>query len=447
MNQRPEKSRFADLLLEMRLIEEGELASAMAEKAQTGQRLAKVLSDRRVIDEDRLTKAVAGHLGLETVSVGHLRIHSQVLAKLPAEVARAYGMLPYAVKRTERTEVLFLIMSDPLDQRALGEALRHSGCQIRVVMASATELDHAIHKHYKQSLEEKLPDIPIVNPAIGEPLIPKAADNFDLDQTVPSFNPMLPPFDRIKSETKKAPSTLQNFDRGPDELENTLASPPLPRLSRSRTASLALEVPVVVEDDRNHPFQPFGFDMRVGLEETGIIPEVNVGRDSFEPPPPELFPSDPNERRSLQASDIPTSPAEVEARWNPSLDDDEDELLEFLQVDMVEESSLQIEEHEVQSVLLTSSVSHAPEIDDLVGDEEEQSWDEPTTSVFSLDGHLPPPLPDESRDNAERLVASLEDGASLNATERVRLVLAIGRLLLKAGIIDRNDLLDELEER
>lgn len=145
---RPARSRFGDLLLEMRLVEEGALAAALAEQRSTGRRLARILSERRILDEDRLAKAVSARLGLETVDLDNIRIHPRVLARLPAEVAIRHGMLPYAVKRTPQTEVLYLVMSDPLDTAALTEAQRRSSCQIRVMLAPASALDQAIHQQY-----------------------------------------------------------------------------------------------------------------------------------------------------------------------------------------------------------------------------------------------------------------------------------------------------------
>ncbi|MBX2812142.1 MAG: hypothetical protein KTR25_10040 [Myxococcales bacterium] len=737
MNERPEKSRFGDLLLEMRLVEEGELASAMAERAQTGRRLEQVLVDRRVIDEDRLTKAVAAQLNLETVSLDGHRTHAQVLARVPPHVARTFGVLPYAIKRTARSEILFLVMSDPLDTVALSEVHRHSGCQVRVMLAGVFALEKAIHNHYGPITSERLVDLsedvipleeadftelpateatssasftdsdatngkaadktspsslPLGRPrTAGKKPIPRgqvvvnARDQSRIDPSasaegLPPFgintaptgssksgaswvaslseNPtedmsgdmrealsvqkapsppvtrrkpktVVGPFPSSSSEASPSPGLLSGGHTEPrlsstdesqtdkearsnlnppkrsssffrdannherrtspephkirdawsaesrlhtvesaeevedvelvepvNNIENaaraelvesfdkaqsvnnvekvdkwaaksilhrvgaawpaSLATPPaLPaspfgrgeaeesdveakrpsssRRARSETpvavvgesdvvgseslqelpalapddsdgiiadrdlrrleeqlaqfSSLALEVPVDLVDDRNHPFQPLqAFDVPVGLEETGIIPEVDLDSTPFEPPPPDSFPADPQARRALSSDDIPKSLKEISVRRSGI---EVIELMEPIQVAPMEDgSSLRIDVDEVRSALLQGGIGGTPpDVDDLVADGE-ASRPEPTTSVYSLDEGQPPSLPEpapvEDRE-AERLVSALEEGASLTAADRAQLVLALGRLMLAAGVVERDALVRELE--
>ncbi|CAN0586370.1 unnamed protein product, partial [Laminaria digitata] len=118
-------------------------------------RLPTILAQRRVLDEERLTKAVAARLGLEAVSVASHKIHERVLALVPHALAKKFGLLPIAIKRTQQAEVLYLVMMDPLNTEALGEVQRITGRQVRVLMASATELDQCIEAQYA-GLEAKL---------------------------------------------------------------------------------------------------------------------------------------------------------------------------------------------------------------------------------------------------------------------------------------------------
>lgn len=155
MNPKPERSRLGELLLDMRLIDEDTLQAALADQRAQGKRLPSVLAQRGVIDEERLTKAVAARLGLEAVSVSSHKIHERVLALIPYAVSKKYGLLPIAIKRTQQAEVLYLIMIDPLNAEALGEVQRITGRQVRVLMCSATELDQAIDTQYK-GLEARL---------------------------------------------------------------------------------------------------------------------------------------------------------------------------------------------------------------------------------------------------------------------------------------------------
>ncbi len=145
---RAERSRLGELLVEMRLVDEAAMNSAMTEHRQSGRRLARILAERRLLDEERLTRAIAARLKLEAVSVAGVRIHERVLGLVPASVALAFGVLPIAVKRTSQAEHVYLVMADPLDAQAIAEVQKTSRRQVRVLVAKASELDQAIASHY-----------------------------------------------------------------------------------------------------------------------------------------------------------------------------------------------------------------------------------------------------------------------------------------------------------
>ena len=166
-----ESSRLGELLVEMRLVDESVMASVLAEQRQSGRRLARILADRRILDEERMTRAVAGKLGLEAVSVEGVRIHDRVLALVPQSIAIGHGVLPIAIKRTNQIEVVYLVMADPLDTIAIGEVQRTTGRQVRVLMAKASEVDAAVSQHYGSVPPSKGPadDLTITPPAESRP--------------------------------------------------------------------------------------------------------------------------------------------------------------------------------------------------------------------------------------------------------------------------------------
>ena len=149
MGARAERSRMGDLLLEMGLLDEATLDAALAEQKLSGRRLPRILGEKRVLDEERLTKAVAAKLGLEVVNVSSLKIHERVLALIPAAIALRYGVLPIAIKRANGAEYLYLVMADPLDADAISEVQRVTGRQVRVLMGTATDVDTAIDAQYR----------------------------------------------------------------------------------------------------------------------------------------------------------------------------------------------------------------------------------------------------------------------------------------------------------
>src|SRR5688572_7583531 len=144
-----ERNQLGELLVEMGLVDRDQLALALTHQKQNGGRLGRILAEKRLVDEDRLAKAVAARLGLEAVNLSSLKIHERVLALIPANIALKYGALPIAIKRTNQAEFVYVVMADPLDSEALSELARVSGREIRVLVATATDLDRALEQHYR----------------------------------------------------------------------------------------------------------------------------------------------------------------------------------------------------------------------------------------------------------------------------------------------------------
>lgn len=441
---RGDRSRFGNLLLEMRLVDEASLDGALAEQRSTGQRLARVLSDRGLVDEERLTKVVASKLGLETLALDAVRIHPRVLARLPAELARSRGVLPYAVKRGEDgAEVMYLAMADPLDTSAILDVQRHTGCKVKILVAGATALDAALQDCYP------IPGVPRRSSSSrGRRPDPREATLLDDPQVglspevtlpeMPSLSNELPPF--MPSTPADRQSTVWDMPSA------EVSARPVPELPLDRPALqaqphgqpfLALEVPVPVEEG-SHPFQgPSPSEVPVGLGETAIIPDVSLRREPFHPPPPpQLEPVSPEARLGFGARDIPGSEAEVLARGTESepdaMSDDIEEIEEIHldpledEVEIVAEAPRDAKAEDVRAALGAAAAPRAP-----TPDPEGQTLDVLTSVVDP---------------EAERLVEALESGASLNAPDRARLVLALGRILLRAGVLPRAELLRELSK-
>jgi hypothetical protein len=225
-----DKSRMGDLLLEMGLLDEQTLQAAVAEQRTSGRRLPRILGEKRVLDEERLTKAVAAKLGLEVVNVSSLKIHERVLALIPAQIAIRYGVLPIAIKRANGAEFLYLVMADPLDTEAIGEVQRVTGRQVRVLMASATEVDTAIDSQYRAIQGKHVPPMPPATPAPPPQPPPGMAASGKQGslQAVKRSEPT-PPKERITNRPLSAAPPARPPDPatgGPTELLRT-TSPPM----------------------------------------------------------------------------------------------------------------------------------------------------------------------------------------------------------------------------
>ncbi len=127
----------------------GLIDQAIAEKAayladERGMSVVDVLEESGMITSDEITRAIAGHYGMEMVSLRDLDIDQEVIDCLPAELARRYGVIPVWKRGNELTVAL----SDPQDLDTI-DSLRYSlPFDVVPVVASAREIKSAIGLFY-----------------------------------------------------------------------------------------------------------------------------------------------------------------------------------------------------------------------------------------------------------------------------------------------------------
>lgn len=451
MSRAPDRRDLAELLGELGVVDAQVLSGAVGEQRATGRRLMSLLAEEPGYDEVRATKAMAQRLGLEVVGLDSVRIHPRVLERIPDEAAQRLGVLPYAVKRKGEVEVLYLVVSDPLDAEALEEAQTLSGCEVRVMLAPPRLLERAIARQYRPpavrgrrgrrrptSASEGAPEVPrpseevevvrgraaSTRPAAPEPRTDPSAPVLEEAWTVD--------VDEAEVERSGPPTPSSVTITEPPQVEPAEPPPDVPTASGP---DQAFEIPVDFEENE-HPFAGLDTAPRVGLGATGIIPEVPDREEPFEPPM-EDPPQDPAERRRLVGSgDIPLTASQVQARNLVVVTADIETLeeIEEIELEPVEETpSPELEILELRSA--------EPEVVPLdAGDDastlEPTSGSSATASEGTVAGERPL--------SARELVARFEAGQTLGDDERDRLVLAVGRVLLRMGVLPREALVREL---
>ncbi|MGF1655909.1 MAG: GspE/PulE family protein [Verrucomicrobiales bacterium] len=126
--------RIAEILVEDGLISSSQLEEAMEEARQKGgqQRLAKVLVEKNLVQDQDMVVAMARCLNFPPVQVNRIRIPEEVMDLLPKDMAMQHRIAPVA----KLANVLFLAMADPLDVVALDDARTHSHLEIKPMIAT-----------------------------------------------------------------------------------------------------------------------------------------------------------------------------------------------------------------------------------------------------------------------------------------------------------------------
>ncbi|MPY92966.1 MAG: prepilin-type N-terminal cleavage/methylation domain-containing protein [Acidimicrobiia bacterium] len=109
------RQRLGDLLVGGGLVNQDQLATALARQQQNGVRLGRALVEEGVIDEASLLQALADQVGTEVVDLRHVTPSPEAVARVPEGTARELEVLPvsleHGVPRSRRS---------PCDERPTG---------------------------------------------------------------------------------------------------------------------------------------------------------------------------------------------------------------------------------------------------------------------------------------------------------------------------------------
>ncbi|MEW6096104.1 MAG: ATPase, T2SS/T4P/T4SS family [bacterium] len=139
------KLRLGEMLVERGIINYTQLNEALAIQKKKGERLACILVELGILDENGIADFFSQELGIERVKKIELeKIDVTVKNIIPESIIRRELALP--INRENNT--LVVAMADPLNVIAIDELTSRSGFVIKTVVASESEIKNAIEKHY-----------------------------------------------------------------------------------------------------------------------------------------------------------------------------------------------------------------------------------------------------------------------------------------------------------
>jgi hypothetical protein len=158
LRERPD-APLGTLIFRAGLLPAETIENALEEGVKTGRRLGEILIERGLLQEEDLTRLLAGQKGLPFVSLRAERIDPEATKVLSEDQARLFSALPIRFE-----EGLPLVaVADPTNDvlnRNIREAL---GQDVRFVVAGRTELNEVIGEAYSGTLQA-LPEPPAPEP-------------------------------------------------------------------------------------------------------------------------------------------------------------------------------------------------------------------------------------------------------------------------------------------
>jgi len=136
---------IGEILIEHRVITPIQLDMALEEQRQNGKRLGTILMSHGWASEEDIAQAVADQLDIPWIDLKECPITLDALECVPEITARRYCMIPIDRKPDELT----VAIADPANLLATDHLAATLGCWVRVVIATESQIMHAIETRYK----------------------------------------------------------------------------------------------------------------------------------------------------------------------------------------------------------------------------------------------------------------------------------------------------------
>lgn len=283
LRERPD-APLGTLIFRAGLLPAETIENALEEGVKTGRRLGEILIERGLLQEEDLTRLLAGQKGLPFVSLRSEPIDPEATNLLSEDQARLFSALPIRFE-----EGLPLVaVADPTNDvlnRNIREAL---GQDVRFVVAGRTELNEIIGEAYSGTLQTVARE-PVVETQPGPGSEPEAfeATPLRVDTSIPptTDEPPAPTFETAP-ELEGAPQPEAAPEPEPD-----VAPQPVPAFAVAEPATQSFEPPayeaapsVEPEPESEHMPEPVPEPEPV-LEPAATV-EASAPAVEFEPPAP-----------------------------------------------------------------------------------------------------------------------------------------------------------------
>lgn len=165
------KIRIGDLLVQNKVISEGQLENALAEQKRSGRKLGRTLIELGYISEEEMLDFLSRQLNIPYIDLRTYQFKPETVRKLPENHARRFRSL--ALKESEDD---FLVgMADPTDIFAYDELVRLLRKNVRLAVVREADLLRTIDTVYRRTEE-----ITSLAEELDEELGGGGGDDFDL---------------------------------------------------------------------------------------------------------------------------------------------------------------------------------------------------------------------------------------------------------------------------
>ena len=211
--------RLGELLVEGGALDAPALESALLLQQASGRKLGQVLVDEQLLTESQLTQTLSRQLAVPWVALHHIDFSPSLLALVPSDVARRYGVVPIFVRHIRnKGDTLYVATDDPTNVEALAEIGTVARMLVKSMIASSSDIQLAL-QHY--DVREPLPAVrphTVPPPPLAAEQLATTPTAFEVAMRPPPRIPTLPPPSEDLS-TRDVISALRAAALGADATE------------------------------------------------------------------------------------------------------------------------------------------------------------------------------------------------------------------------------------
>ena len=137
--------QLGEILIGQGLITSDQLEKALFEQRNIGHSLGRVLIDLGMLTEAQVVQALATQIGMRFVDLAEATLDGAALTKVPGAVCRRHSAIPIAFENGR----LVVAMSDPANVFAIDDIRSASGMTVIPVVATRTDVQAALDRHYR----------------------------------------------------------------------------------------------------------------------------------------------------------------------------------------------------------------------------------------------------------------------------------------------------------
>jgi type IV pilus assembly protein PilB len=137
-----QRENIGAILVREGLVTDDDLQVARGIQAESGEALTRVLVDESMIDETKLVRVLAEHMGIEYVNLADVTVDPTAALLIPETLARRYSVIPYAFDG----DALLIAMADPSNVLVIDDIRAITGMQVVSRISTRSDILDAVRR-------------------------------------------------------------------------------------------------------------------------------------------------------------------------------------------------------------------------------------------------------------------------------------------------------------